>query len=97
MRYRAFRDAVWALSAKWRRHLPDGGVTVTFHLPMPKSWSHKKQSQMIAQPHQQKPDLDNLLKALLDSLYPDDDTHVWDVRAIKVWDTSGRITLEWDE
>ena len=42
---------------------------------------------------QQKPDVDNLLKALQDSLCGKCDAHVWDARGIKVWDTSGFIEI----
>ena len=64
-----------------------------FHLPMPKSWSQKKKNAMCSRPHQQKPDVDNLLKALQDSLCGKCDAHVWDARGIKVWDTSGFIEI----
>jgi Holliday junction resolvase RusA-like endonuclease len=84
-RYRAFRDRVWMLSSPWRDKIPNGGITVTFHIPMPKSWSKRRKALMDGQPHTQRPDLDNLLKALWDSLLPDDDSHIWDCRAVKRW------------
>jgi Holliday junction resolvase RusA-like endonuclease len=66
------------------------GITPTyrvrFGIPMPKSWSKKKRAQMDGKPHQQKPDIDNLLKAFMDPLGGDE--HVWRIQAEKVW-TSG--------
>ena len=57
---------------------------VVFAIAMPKSWSKRKKNDHAWQPHRQTPDLDNLLKALFDSLYQRDE-HVWDVRATKCW------------
>jgi Holliday junction resolvase RusA-like endonuclease len=45
----------------------------------------------IGAEHAQKPDVDNLLKAFTDALWPDEDSHVWDVRATKVWGSRGAI------
>lgn len=80
LRYRAFCDEV-------RLHgcaVPESGSHITFHIPMPKSWTKKKKAMMLGQPHKQVPDVDNLLKALLDAIY-DDDKAVWDVRTTKRW------------
>ncbi|MES0445055.1 MAG: RusA family crossover junction endodeoxyribonuclease, partial [Desulfobacterales bacterium] len=60
MRYRAFADEARALGIT----IEDGGSTVLFSIPMPKTWSEKKKLRMDAEPHQQKPDIDNLLKSL---------------------------------
>ncbi|AIV30125.1 endodeoxyribonuclease RusA [Enterobacter cloacae] len=48
---------------------------------------------MDGQPHQQKPDLDNLKKSLLDALF-EDDSHIWDARTSKVWGETGMIIIE---
>lgn len=69
---------------------------LTFHLPMPKTWSQKKKVAMLGKPHQQKPDIDNLVKAVFDSLLADDSV-ISEVHARKVWAESGAIeTGEWD-
>ena len=79
MRYRAFCDHVRLLGVS----LPEAYSHVTFILPMPKSWSNKKRAQMNGKPHQGKPDLDNLMKSLMDALF-EDDTHIWDSRITKL-------------
>ena len=72
LKYRAFKDEVRLK----RVSISESGSHVTYVLPMPKSWSKLKKSRMDGQPHQQKPDVDNLTKALLDALYKDD-SKVW--------------------
>ncbi len=59
---------------------------------MPKSWSAKKKAAHEGEPHRQKPDLDNLVKAMLDALH-DDDSHIWDGRFTKRWSATPRIEL----
>ena len=73
--------------------LPEGNSHVTFILPMPKSWGRKKRDLMRGDHHKQKPDVDNLIKGLLDAVF-DDDSHVWDVRITKLWGDFGEITVE---
>lgn len=88
MRYRAFCDEVRMAGIA----LPDAGWHVTFVLPMPKSWSGKKRAQMTGKPHQQRPDRDNLEKALLDALFSED-CGIWDGRTTKVWGEMGQIII----
>ena len=65
-------------------------------MPMPKSWSGKKQKEMDRQPHQQKPDLDNLLKGLGDAVY-DDDSGIHQIEARKIWGKQGMLIIEYEE
>lgn len=90
MRYRAFCDEVRALGVA----VPESGAHVTFVIPMPKSWSKKKKkkAEKLGQPHQQKPDVDNCTKALLDAIYADD-SGVWDIRTSKRWGDVGQIII----
>jgi len=91
-RYWAFKDELNILAKQDGFELPDA-FEVTFYLPMPKSWSKKKKAAMQGQPHQQVPDLDNLEKALLDSLLPGDDSGVWRKLSQKIWDYEGGIII----
>lgn len=89
LRYRAFKDLVQAHKVELAN-----GYSVTFVLPMPPSWSKKKRDAMRGQYHQYKPDLDNLLKALMDSIFGED-CHIADLgRVKKVWGDSGQIKIE---
>lgn len=67
--------------------------SVTFYIPMKKSWSNKKKQEMSGKPHQVKPDIDNYLKALMDCLCIDD-SYIYDVRARKFWAEIGGIEIE---
>lgn len=73
------------------RELPDT-FHVIFTMPMPASWSEKRKSLFDGNPHQQKPDASNLLKAFEDCLWAEDSC-IWDVRATKVWGMDGSITI----
>lgn len=78
-----------------------GGLRLTFYVQMPKSWPKKKKLLMEGMPHQQRPDLDNYIKAFLDALCsdrqiinPNDDSFVWHIEAKKIWATEGAIEVE---
>jgi Holliday junction resolvase RusA-like endonuclease len=66
-------------------------INVKFVLPMPDSWSGKKKERTNGQPHQSKPDIDNLLKFIMDALLPNGDQLVHTVTATKVWGYEGKI------
>jgi Holliday junction resolvase RusA-like endonuclease len=89
IRYRMFCDEARLHEIR----VPESGAHITFVLPMPQSWSKKKRVAMDGQPHQQKPDLDNLTKSLLDALF-EDDSHIWDTRTSKLWGETGMIVIE---
>jgi len=89
MAYRAFKD-------ECRLHgleLAESGNEIVFVIPMPESWSKKKRAQMSGQPHQQRPDVDNLLKAVMDAVF-DEDSHLWSVKVSKVWGEVGLIIVK---
>lgn len=70
-----------------------GTVRVTFYLPMPKSWSKRKKIRYAGQPHQARPDLDNLVKAFTDALSPENDSYIWQLDASKFWAETGWIEV----
>ena len=68
---------------------------------MPKSWSRKRKEQMLYEPHTQLPDLDNLVKSVLDGLNHtfniwNDDKQVAALTATKHWaeKSSVLVTVE---
>lgn len=87
MRYRAFKDQCRAAGIELGEK-----VSVIFVLPMPKSWSKKKKDAMRDQPHQQKPDIDNLQKALFDAVL-EDDSGIWSVNCSKFWGDKAFIEI----
>ena len=89
LRYRAFADQCRAMGVQ----VNESGDRVLFVMPMPASWSKKKREQMLGEPHQQTPDIDNLIKALLDAVLKQD-CAVWDIRASKLWGNDGEIQIE---
>jgi Holliday junction resolvase RusA-like endonuclease len=74
-------------------HIPVSGTHVTFVLPMPAGWSKKKKDIFNDCYHSHTPDLDNLIKALLDALF-ENDSEVWDLHATKIWGRKGKIIVE---
>lgn len=65
---------------------------IIFYLPMPDSWSEKKKLSMNDRPHTQRPDLDNLCKAIFDCVL-DEDGHIWNFHAEKRWAREGAIKI----
>lgn len=89
-RYFAFAEKVRA----YQLTVPAAGAHVIFTMPMPSSWPQKKREKWNGEAHQQKPDFDNLLKALIDAIhYKKDDSHIWDVRVTKIWGESGSVQI----
>lgn len=70
-----------------------GAFTAKFVIPMPKSWSKKKRAESLGRRHMQRPDADNLMKALKDALVVKDDCVYWDSRQIKIWGESPGILI----
>ena len=94
LRYFAFSEELNLKLFSWIDAGIDlNGYTLTFGLPMPKSWSKKKKLEMDGKPHKQTPDIDNLCKAVLDSLYLDD-SHIHKIALEKVWAKDGFIRIE---
>ena len=88
-RYWAFKDQVKLLDVKL-----ETGDGITFIMPMPKSWSKKRRRDMQWKAHIQTPDLDNLLKAIFDSVHKQD-SHIWWLSGLrKVWGLCGWILIE---
>ena len=51
---------------------PHDQLSLVFIIPMPSSWSKRKRDSFNGKPHQQRPDLDNLIKAFKDALLKED-------------------------
>lgn len=94
-RYWAFKDQINLQRGDFQ--LPLYNYWIIFHIPMAKSWWAAKKRRHLGKLHQQqKPDKDNLEKALLDALIVDDHA-VCDGRVSKVWAATGegKIQIKW--
>ena len=87
LKYLEFKDECRRLNIK-----VDNYDHITFGIKIPKSFSRKKQKEMVEKPHQKRPDCDNLLKALLDSVYKED-SHIHALTINKVWSEHGYIEI----
>ena len=93
VRYYAFCDELrimWGIQS-YHQVVPPT-LALRFNMPMPASWSKKKRLEMDGAPHQQTPDIDNLIKAFLDALC-EDDSYVYSVTAEKYWSQQGSIEV----
>lgn len=75
-------------------------ATVTFYMPIPNSWSQKKKERMNGSVHISKPDVDNLIKGVFDSLNKivwKDDNQVYEVHSKKVYSFNPGIEINIQE
>ena len=96
-RYWAFKDELKGL---WGNTDLPPRFRIVFNVAMPASWPEvskanpdKCKSLLDGEPHQQKPDIDNFIKAFMDSLC-EDDSYVFEVHAQKFWAREGSIEFE---
>ena len=78
------------IKKQWQGDLIDGpcSVSLDFGMPIPKSLSKKKRADIMGQPHIKKGDIDNILKAVLDSMVGvilKDDATIYHVEARKFY------------
>ena len=96
LRYHAFKDDLRAQIGSFP--CPDN-LDIIAYMPMPSSWSKKKKQQMDGQKHQNKPDGDNIIKAIKDGLYNQEvnDCTVYDERIRKFWSIEPKLIIAWNE
>lgn len=97
-KYRQFRDGVndWISQNKISQDALPARITVIFYMPFPRSKGKKWRQKNLGEGHTFRPDTDNLIKAFLDAWFRDansEDSHIWDVRGIKVWSNQGAIEV----
>lgn len=72
-------------------------MNVNFYLKEPESWSKKKRELLLSHPCMKRPDLDNLMKSVLDAandIAYDDDSNVTSISASKEWAYEGKLEIE---
>ena len=93
MRYRAWKDKAAMVCAG--RPGDPSWIKIEAYLRIPNSWSKKKKYAYSDNAHRQKPDVDNILKAVIDALWKRDE-RIWFVHIAKYWDDGKgpRIEIE---
>lgn len=71
-KYNAYKEALRNEAHKKKFEIPTQGMSIKFFIPVPKSWRPWQKELMHLSLHQQKPDVDNLMKAVMDSLKSED-------------------------
>jgi len=73
--------------------LPGHISLLHFVMQMPQSWPESKKARLDGQPHQQVPDLSNMLKGIEDCMCKDD-SHIWRYDSLeKRWGRKGQIII----
>lgn len=92
LNYWAFKDRI-IKQAKQQGFKLGKQYKVTFVMPLPESLPKNKKVEFEGKPHQVRPDLDNMLKALNDCL-SEEDSDIHYVVCNKVWGKDGKIIVE---
>lgn len=94
LQYNEYKRDLRSIANHLKFVMPPGGTHLNCFIPVSKSWRPNKKAAHHDQPHLNKPDADNLLKAFKDALLKQDSV-IWDVRVTKRWTNSehGRIEI----
>jgi Holliday junction resolvase RusA-like endonuclease len=68
-------------------------LSIVAFRPMPQGWSESKRRMMMGEPAKPAPDIDNIIGAVMDALFPQNDDHVVSLEAHKVWGEGGAIQI----
>ena len=90
-RYFKFQNDIWN-EYNLKPFTFPSNLDVIFCMPMPKSWSEKKRAKMNRKPCNSRPDIDNLVKALMDAIKMED-ADVWKITAEKRYSYKGSIII----
>lgn len=98
-KYQTFRDDFKQLLQHHEKDIHTGNlfVRLDFHVQMAKSWSNKKKEENNKQYCDNNADIDNYIKAALDSLeshYYENDKQIVMIRARKFWAKEGYIKFD---
>jgi len=98
-KYQSFRDDFKQLLQHHKQDIHTGSlfVRLDFHVQMAKSWSKKKKEEYNKQYCDNNADIDNYIKAALDSLeghYYENDKQIVMIRARKFWAKEGHIKFD---
>jgi len=92
LRYRAWADSAREAAGELPTAIEIADLSWTAYFPPPSSWSKKKRAAAMGTLHRSRPDRDNIDKAILDSLFPEDSAiAAGTIR--KVWGEPARIEV----
>lgn len=91
IRYFEYKERIKALALELGYELTPV-LNILFIMPMPRTWTYKKKESLVNMPHQQTPDIDNLIKGTMDSMITQDN-FVWSINASKIWGERGCIII----
>lgn len=94
LKYWAYKDELRLLFKEENIKI-DGSIFVDFHIPMPRSWSKKKKALLDGNFHDKRPDIDNLVKGVMDALY-EEDSHIHTIYCKKFWSIEPKIVFYQD-
>lgn len=92
-KYREWCDRLRATAGKLPSCSHIQSLSWKAYFSPPKSWTKKRKKSVIGCLHQARPDRDNIDKAILDCLFPDDDSGISSGTIEKWWDTSPRLEI----
>ena len=92
-----FRNAIRLKAVEQKKLVGPVCLRIECVFAMPTSWSKAKRAKHHGKPHTQKPDGDNVAKAVMDGLtaagvWPDDAV-VWSLEIRKIWSVQGFCTI----
>lgn len=99
LRYHAFKDSLRTYlngMPHLMQLLESGnvvGLSWNAYLPLPESWPKRKKALFAGSPHRSKPDRDNIDKAILDAIFPED-SGVASGHIHKFWDDGRGARIE---
>jgi Holliday junction resolvase RusA-like endonuclease len=101
-KYKNYKAAMKELTDKGDEKYLEGLIfaDMTFFVPMAKSWSKKRKAESLGRYCNNNADLDNYVKATLDSLegkYYNNDKQIVMIRARKYWSDTGHIEFKMEE
>ena len=97
VRYRDWCDRVRGIIVN-AVTLPDPSTVMELnwvaYFEPPTSWAKKRRALAVGELHRQRPDRDNIDKAILDCLWPSSDSAIAAGRIEKRWDWNSRLEIE---
>lgn len=96
LRYHDFKDILKDAAKKKNINFNSGVARIRFVLQFPQSYSKKKCEELNGKPHRVKPDIDNLTKAVFDTLC-ENDSHIYKSVTEKIWGYSPSIIFAIEE